>query len=111
MRRRGEFAERSFAHVLDSGGARRTTLRGRANISKRYLIQAACLNLSILLRQVTGLGTLKQTWAASRQARALCSHVWQEWHRSLRSLTLLHGPMDHVQLLPAHPTHSLLQVG
>jgi hypothetical protein len=68
MRHRGEFAERSFVHVLDYGGARRTTLRGRENILKRYLIQAACLNLSILLRHLTGLGTLKQTWAASADA-------------------------------------------
>jgi len=70
MRHRGEFCERSFAHVLDSGGARRTTLRGRENILKRYLVQAACLNLSILLRHTVGIGTLKQTWAASTAIRA-----------------------------------------
>jgi transposase len=70
MRHRGEFAERSFVHVLDYGGARRTTLRGRENILKRYVIQAACLNLSILLRHLIGVGTLKQTWAASTAARA-----------------------------------------
>lgn len=68
MRHRGEFAERSFVHVLDYGGARRTTLRGRENILKRYLVQAACLNLSILMRHLTGIGTLKQMWAASAHA-------------------------------------------
>ena len=65
MRHRGEFCERSFVHVLDYGGARRTTLRGRENILKRYLVQAACLNLSILLRHTLGVGTVKQAWAAS----------------------------------------------
>jgi transposase len=65
LRRRGEVVERSFAHVLDSGGARRTTLRGRDNIRKRYLIQAACANLSLLLRKLVGLGTPKQALAAS----------------------------------------------
>ncbi len=65
MQHRGEFCERSFVHVLDYGGARRTTLRGRENILKRYLLQAACLNLSILLRETLGIGTLKQMWAAS----------------------------------------------
>jgi len=69
MRHRGEFCERSFVHVLDDGGARRTTLRGRENILKRYLVQAACLNLSILLRHTLGIGTLKQTWAASSAIR------------------------------------------
>ena len=68
LRHRGEFAERSFVHVLDDGGARRTTLRGRENILKRYLIQTACLNLSLLLRHLTGVGTLKQAWAASTDA-------------------------------------------
>ena len=70
MRHRGEFCERSFVHVLDYGGARRTTLRGRENILKRYFVQAACLNLSILLRAAFGIGTLKQTWAASAAVRA-----------------------------------------
>lgn len=70
MRHRGEFCERSFVHVLDYGGARRTTLRGDENILKRYRIQAACLNLSILLRHLGGIGTLKQAWAASAEALA-----------------------------------------
>lgn len=70
MRRRGELCERSFVHVLDYGGARRTTLRGRENIFKRYLLQAACANLSLLLRYLSGIGTLKQTWAASARALA-----------------------------------------
>src|SRR3989442_7479262 len=41
MRRRGELGERSFVHVLDYGGARRTPLRGGENILKRYRIQTA----------------------------------------------------------------------
>jgi transposase len=70
MRRRGELCERSFEHVLDEGGARRTTLKGRENIFKRYLIQAACMNISLIMRTTTGIGTLKQTWAASTEAFA-----------------------------------------
>ena len=73
MRRRGEMCERSFVHVLDYGGARRTTLRGWENIRKRYVIQAACANLALLLRHETGVGTLKQSWAAS--AAALCALI------------------------------------
>ena len=65
--------ERSFVHVLDYGGARRTTLRGWENIRKRYVIQAACANLALLLRHETGVGTLKQSWAAS--AAALCALI------------------------------------
>lgn len=80
MRRRGELVERSFVHTLDHGGARRTTLRGRVNILKRYLVRAACTNLALLLRTQGGLGTLKQTWAAS--AAHCCALAWS--HRALR---------------------------
>src|SRR3990167_10534924 len=37
LRRRGELLERSFAHVYDTGGMRRTHLRGQRNILKRRL--------------------------------------------------------------------------
>ena len=65
LRRRGMHLERSFAHVLDAGGMRRTTLRGLENLNKRYKIAAACFNLSQLLRQLYRVGTPKQ-WMASR---------------------------------------------
>ena len=65
LKRRGMYIERSFAHLLDSGAARRTTLRGRINIKKRYLVQAMGVNLSLLLRHLTGVGTLKQTLASA----------------------------------------------
>ena len=57
MRRRGEYVEQSFAHVYDTGGMRRTHLRGHPNILKRLLIHASAFNLGILMRQVFGRGT------------------------------------------------------
>ncbi|MGH7577080.1 MAG: transposase [Longimicrobiales bacterium] len=77
LRRRAEFIERGFQHVLDCGGARRTTLRRRANIRKRYLMQAMGANLSLLMRHLTGIGTPKQALAASRAAiAAILSFFW-----------------------------------
>jgi transposase len=64
LKLRAELVERTFEHVLDCGGARRTTLRGRNNIRKRYLIQAACANLSLLMRHLGSAGTPKQALAA-----------------------------------------------
>ena len=64
LRKRGQHIERSFAHVLDAGGMRRTTLRGLENLHKRHQIAAACYNLSQLLRRLYGVGTPKQ-WLAS----------------------------------------------
>src|SRR5467141_644907 len=57
MRQRGERVERSFAHVYDTGGMRRTHLRGHTNILKRLLIHAGGFNLGLVMRQLIGLGT------------------------------------------------------
>ena len=57
MRKRGEIVERSFAHVLERGGMRRTWLRGRENVHKRYLVRVAGYNLGILMRALFGAGT------------------------------------------------------
>jgi len=57
LRRRGEYVERSFAHVYDTGGMRRTHLRGHRNILKRLLVHASAFNLGRLMRQLSGRGT------------------------------------------------------
>ena len=56
MRRRGELIERSFAHVLETGGMRRTHLRGHTNILKRMLVHVGGFNLGLVMRKHTGLG-------------------------------------------------------
>jgi len=56
-RKRAEILERSFAHLLDSGGMRRALLRGQENIWKRYLIHACAFNLSLVMRQMYRAGT------------------------------------------------------
>ena len=57
MRQRGERIERSFAHVYDTGGMRRTHLRGHTNILKRLLIHAGGFNLGLVMRHLIGSGT------------------------------------------------------
>jgi transposase len=57
LRCRGEYVERSFAHVYDTGGLRRTHLRGHQNILKRLLVHAGAFNLGLLMRQAFGRGT------------------------------------------------------
>jgi len=63
MRKRAEIVERSFAHTLERGGMRRTWLRGRGNVHKRYLIHLAGHNLGLLMRQLIGAGTPKEAAA------------------------------------------------
>jgi Transposase DDE domain len=66
MRQRAEIVERSFAHNLERGGMRRTWLRGRENVRKRYLIHVAGHNLGILMRLLIGAGTPKEAAARRR---------------------------------------------
>jgi transposase len=60
LRRRGELVERSFAHCYETGGMRRTHLRGHENILKRQLVHVGAFNLSLILRQALGAGTPRQ---------------------------------------------------
>jgi len=70
---RAEIVERSFAHVLDRGGMRRTHLRGRENIQKRYLLHVAGHNLSLAMRQIIGSGTPKEAASAGKAVLLLIS--------------------------------------
>ena len=68
MRQRGERIERSFAHLYDTGGMRRTHLRGHTNILKRLLIHAGGFNLGLVMRHLIGIGTPR-----GLQGRVACS--------------------------------------
>jgi transposase len=57
MRRRGELLERPNAHLYETGGMRRTHLRGHENILKRLLVHVAAYNLGLWMRTLTGIGT------------------------------------------------------
>lgn len=57
QRLRSELTERSFAHVCETGGARRCWLRGMIKVTKRYLLQVAARNLGLIMRTLFGMGT------------------------------------------------------
>jgi transposase len=79
LRRRGMHIERSFAHILDSGGLRRATLRGQQNLDKRYKIAAAAYNLSQLMRHLFGIGTPKQAAAWAQETIKAAVFVLQKF--------------------------------
>ena len=77
---RAEIVERCFAHNLDRGGMRRTWLRGRGNVHKRYLLHVAGHNLSLLMRQLIGArhpagGRGGRIWRYFRSAHAHRGHA------------------------------------
>ena len=88
-RKRGELVERSFAHCYETGGLRRTHLRGHEEIHKRTLIHAAACNLGLLARKLCGAGTPKQykalktalIFAFLRLTRAIAHGVTKIFHR------------------------------
>jgi transposase len=69
LRKRGELIERSFAHCYDTGGMRRTHLRGQQNILKRLLIHVGAFNLSLIFRSLLGSGTPREL--RNRQSRLI----------------------------------------
>lgn len=70
QRQRGEKLERSNAHLYETGGMRRTHLRGRANILKRLIVHAAAFNLGLLMRAWCGIGKPRMLQDAGKTLRA-----------------------------------------
>jgi hypothetical protein len=74
QRLRSERVERSFAHVCETGGARRTWIRGIEEVNKRYVISAMAHNLGRLMRELFGMGTPRGLQkAAAALAALLCT--------------------------------------
>lgn len=72
QRRRSEYVERTFAHMCETGGARRSWLRGLVKVSKRYLMQAMAHNLGVLMRKLFGIGTPRGLQGPGRA----CAPLW-----------------------------------
>ena len=68
---RSEKVERTFAHVCETGGGRRSWLRGMENVSKRHLMQAAAHNLGIVMRKRFQVGTPRSLQGAGKVLSAL----------------------------------------
>ena len=84
-RLRSELTERSFAHVCDTGGARRTWLRGLASVTKRHLMMVAARNLSTIMRAIIGIGGPRSL----QGLRALLQTAWTHFDRLISELDRL----------------------
>jgi hypothetical protein len=103
QRLRSERVERSFAHVCETGGMRRTWLRGLTSVAKRYWVQVAAHNLGLLMRKLFGVGTPRSLQgagplAAARRRPGLCSHggrwltaAWGRLQNSMAWMDLSHA--------------------
>ncbi|MYK88215.1 MAG: transposase, partial [Acidobacteria bacterium] len=86
LRQRGERVERPNAHLYETGGLRRMYLRGHTNIRKRLLVHASGLNLGLLMRRLTGVGTPRglqgRAPALFDALKTVLSHFWRLTSRS-----------------------------
>jgi len=64
-RLRSEYAERSFAHVGETGAGRRLWLRGKEEVSKWHLMRVAAANLGAIMRALFGIGAPRRLHGAS----------------------------------------------
>ncbi len=90
QRQQSELVERSFAHVCDTGGARRSWLHGIEKVQKRYLIAAVARNLGLVMHKLFGIGTPRGLQAEGGLV-ALVRFAWfhihgslHRWHRVLK---------------------------
>lgn len=99
QRLRSERVERTFAHVCETGGARRTWLCGLEKVQKRYLIAAAAHNLGCLMRKLFSMGTPRglQAFADLAAAMYLAISAFSTWLSSRRNSSAL--PSDQFSLL------------
>ena len=73
---RSERCERTFAHVCETGGGRRSWLRGQTNVSKAHTLKCAAYNLGLLLRKVWGMSKPR---SAETRAAGLFLTLWAIW--------------------------------
>jgi transposase len=96
QRLRSEHVERSFAHVCETGGGRRTWLRGLKKVQKRYLLQVAARNLGLILRKLFRIGTPRSLQGGCGLFCALYFAIttcWSRWwtHEIAMMKTFLSG--------------------
>ncbi|MCC6681668.1 MAG: hypothetical protein IT445_12265 [Phycisphaeraceae bacterium] len=108
QRQRGDKLERSNAHLYETGGMRRTHLRGHANILKRLIVHAAGFNLGLLMRTCFGIGKPRTLQDAPRVLRALlgaCLSCWIIRHPQCYRTTP-HARVEICERLPAPASSS-----
>ncbi len=80
QRQRSEKVERTFAHVLETGGARRTWLRGFGNVRKRHAIATAAYNIGVLMRSLFGIGSARGLQAFGKGFAGLLAFIYSAWN-------------------------------
>ena len=92
--------ERPFAHCYDTGGMRRTHLRGHPNILKRLLIHVAGFNLGLLMRRLLGAGKPRALAGLAGRILASIFGLMQAFAGRMLTLDRLWRPAYPIAALP-----------
>jgi len=99
QRRRSEVVERTFAHLCETGRARRSWLCGIEKVQKRYLMHAAARNLSLVMRKLFKMGAPRSLQGAGDDALARFLALLN----ALKLLEALHRALDAFHAAENHP--------
>jgi transposase len=118
QRRRSERLERPNAHLYETGGLRRTHLRGHTNILKRVLVHVGGFNLGLLMRMRFGIGTPRSLQGRLAAAVALIAALMAaliDRYRDLRDRAIVRAPQHsshhRSELLPVTVAKGVLATG
>ncbi len=100
LRKRGELLERPFAHCYDTGGMRRTHLRGHPNILKRLLIHVAGFNLGLVMRKLVGAGKPRALASLAGRIFARILGLMQGFRGRILTLGRLWRPTPPIAAIP-----------
>jgi transposase len=109
LRQRSERLERPNAHLYETGGLRRTHLRGHANILKRLFVHVSGFNLGLFMRTLFGIGTPR---SLQGRMRALVAGLVVLWIRIIAVWRHQMPPQrDQSLWFTSHHRFELLPVG
>ena len=109
LRRRSEYLERPNAHLYETGGLRRTHLRGHTNILKRLLVHVGGFNLGLFMRTRFGIGTPRGLQGRLAIIVAVIVALWARVTNLWRAVDT--PSADHPPMFTPHHHFELLPVG
>jgi transposase len=115
LRQRSERLERPNAHLYETGGLRRTHLRGHTNILKRLLVHVSGFNLGLFMRTLFGVGTPRSLQSRMAPVLACLAALWTRifaaWRAPVTPLadqSPAFTPHHRFELLPSTPLEHTL---
>jgi hypothetical protein len=110
-----ERLERPNAHLYETGGMRRTHLRGHANILKRLFIHTGGFNLGLFMRTRFGVGTPRSLQKRLAAAWAILITLWtrvvylgRDGRPPLAARWSSFAPLHRFELLPVNVSEGAL---